>query len=67
MGTWYDVTSKGRPQASWQLPSSEGGGYGYSLLVVVVVKLLHAVYAMLKHRQPYNPSRLLVALATIRS
>jgi len=31
MGTWYDVTSKGRPQASWQLPSSEGGGYGYGL------------------------------------
>jgi len=29
------------------------------------VKLLHAVYAMLKHRQPYNPSRLLVAPATI--
>ena len=24
-------------------------------LVVVAVKLLHAVYAMLKHRQPYNP------------
>src|SRR5215472_12814790 len=34
-------------------------------LVVVAVKLLHAVYAMLKHRQPYNPSRLLVAPATI--
>jgi len=34
-------------------------------LVVVAVKLLHAVYAMLKHRQPYNPSRLLVASATI--
>ncbi len=36
-------------------------------LVVVAVKLLHAVYAMLKHRQPYNPSRLLVAPATIGS
>jgi transposase len=34
-------------------------------LIVVAVKLLHAVYAMLKHRQPYNPSRLLVAPATI--
>src|SRR5262249_15894847 len=34
-------------------------------LVVVAVKLLHALYAMLKHRQPYNPSRLLVAPATI--
>jgi len=32
-------------------------------LVVVAVKLLHAVYAMLKHRQPFNPSRLLVAPA----
>src|SRR5437870_1570965 len=36
-------------------------------LVVVAVKLLHALYAMLKHRQPYNPSRLLVAAATIGS
>jgi transposase len=34
-------------------------------LVVVAVKLIHALYAMLKHRQPYNPSRLLVAPATI--
>ena len=36
-------------------------------LVVVAVKLLHAVYAMPKHRQPYNPSRLLVAPATMGS
>jgi transposase len=36
-------------------------------LVVVAVKLLHAVYAMLKHRQPYNLSRLLVEPATIRT
>jgi len=36
-------------------------------LVVVAVKLLHALYAMLKHRQPYNPSRLLVSPATIGS
>ncbi len=28
MGTWYDVTSEGCSQASWQFPSSEGGGYG---------------------------------------
>ena len=35
-------------------------------LVVVAVKLLHALYAMLKHRQPYNPSRL-VAPAKIRT
>src|SRR5882724_4495075 len=27
MGTWYDVTSERRPQASWQFPSSERGGY----------------------------------------
>jgi hypothetical protein len=34
-------------------------------LIVVAVKLLHTVYAVLKHRQPYNPSRLLVAPPTI--
>ncbi len=28
MGTWYDVTSERCSQASWQFPSSEGGGYG---------------------------------------
>jgi hypothetical protein len=27
MGTWYDVTSERRPQASGQFPSSERGGY----------------------------------------
>ncbi len=27
--------------------------------------MTHTVYAMLKHRRPYNPSRLLVATATI--
>src|SRR4030095_8993785 len=26
MGTWYDITSERRPQASWQFPSSERGG-----------------------------------------
>ena len=36
-------------------------------LIVVAVRLLHPLYAMLKHRQPYNPSRLLVAAATIGS
>jgi transposase len=30
-------------------------------LIVVAVKLLHTVYAMLKHRQPFQSSRLLVA------
>jgi transposase len=36
-------------------------------LIVVAVKLLHTVYAMLKHRQPFNSSRLLVAPATTRA
>jgi len=36
-------------------------------LIVVAVKLLHTAYAMLKHRSPYDPSRLLVAPATIRT
>lgn len=34
-------------------------------LIVVAVKLLHTIHAMLKHRRPYNPSRLLVVPATI--
>ncbi len=34
-------------------------------LIVVAVKLLHTVYAMLKHRQPLNASRLLVAPTTL--
>ena len=34
-------------------------------LIVVAMTLLHTLYAMLKHRRPYNPSRLLVAAATI--
>ncbi len=36
-------------------------------LITVAVKLLHTAYAMLKHRVPFNPSRLLVAGATIRA
>ena len=36
-------------------------------LIVVAVKLLHTAYAMLKHRQPFNSSRLLVAAATTRA
>src|SRR5262252_9658822 len=43
------------------------GKTGKQALLVVAVKLLHAVYAMLKHREPYNPSRLLVAPATMRT
>src|SRR2546428_4921761 len=49
------------------LPNKAQGKTAKQALVVVAVKLLHAVYAMLKHRQPYNPSRLLVAPATIGS
>lgn len=36
-------------------------------LIRVAVKLLHTAYAMLKHRVPFNPSRLLVAPATVRA
>ena len=43
------------------------GKTGKQALIVVAVKLLHAVYAMLKHREPYNSSRLLVAPATMRT
>jgi transposase len=32
-------------------------------LIAVAVKWLHTAYAMLKHRSPYNPSRLLASLA----
>jgi len=34
-------------------------------LIVVAVKLLHTAYAMLKQRRPYDPSRLLVAPASL--
>lgn len=36
-------------------------------LIVVAVKLLHALYAMLRHRAPYNPSRGLVAAPVTRA
>jgi transposase len=36
-------------------------------LIVVAVKLLHTAYAMLKHRQPYDASRLLVASPSLRT
>jgi hypothetical protein len=45
-------------------------GAGYRVLVLVghVTGLGRPrPYAMLKHRQPYNPSRLLVATAKIRT
>lgn len=57
-----------RQSAEWRtlyLRKRAQGKKAKQALIVVAVKLLHAVYAMLKHRQPYNPSRLLVAPATI--
>jgi hypothetical protein len=60
----------GHPSGEWRtiyLRKKAQGKTAKQALVVVVVKLLHALYAMLKHRQPYNPSRLLVAPATIGS
>jgi hypothetical protein len=59
-----------RRSAEWRtiyLRQKAQGKTAKQALVVVAVKLLHAVYAMLKYRQPYNPSRLLVASATIRT
>jgi len=59
-----------RRSAEWRtiyLRKKAQGKTAKQALIVVAVKLLHAVYAMLKHRQPYNPSRLLVAPATIGS
>lgn len=59
-----------RRSAEWRtiyLRKKAQGKTAKQALVVVAVKLLHALYAMLKHRQPYNPSRLLVATATTRT
>ena len=59
-----------RRSAEWRtiyLRKKAQGKTAKQALVVVAVKRLHALYAMLKHRQPYNPSRLLVAPATIGS
>ena len=57
-----------RRSAEWRtlyLRKKAQGKKAKQALIVVAVKLLHTVYAMLKHRQPFNPSRLLVAPATI--
>ena len=59
-----------RRSAEWRtiyLRKRAQGKKAKQALIVVAVKLLHTVYAMLKHRRPYNPSRLLVAPATIRT
>jgi transposase len=56
-----------RRSAEWRtlyLRKRAQGKKAKQALIVVAVKLLHTVYAMLKHRRPYNPSRLLVAPAT---
>jgi transposase len=56
-----------RRSAEWRtlyLRKRAQGKQAKQALIVVAVKLLHTVYAMLKHRRPYNPSRLLVAPAT---
>jgi len=68
----YDVAAVNavRGSGKWRtiyLRKKAQGKTAKQALVVVAVKLLHAVYAMLKHRQPYNPSRLLVAPATMGS
>ena len=57
-----------RRSAEWRtiyLRKRAQGKKAKQALIVVAVKLLHTVYAMLKHRRPFNPSRLLVAAATI--
>lgn len=56
-----------RRSAEWRtlyLRKRAQGKKAKQALIVVAVKLLHTVYALLKHRRPYNPSRLLVAPAT---
>jgi transposase len=57
-----------RRSAEWRtiyLRKRAQGKSAKQALIGVAVKLLHTLYAMLKHRRPYNPSRLLVATATI--
>ena len=57
-----------RRSAEWRtiyLRKRAQGKSAKQALIVVAVKLLHTLYAMLKHRRPYNPSRLLVAAAPI--
>ena len=59
-----------RRSAEWRtiyLRKRAQGKSAKQALIVVAVKLLHTLYAMLKHRRPYNPSRLLAAPATIGS
>lgn len=56
-----------RRSAEWRtiyLRKLAQGKSAKQALIVVAVKLLHTLYAMLKHRRPFNPARLLVAAAT---
>jgi hypothetical protein len=57
-----------RRSAEWRtlyLRKKAQGKQAKQALIVVAVKLLHTIYAMLRDRRPYQPSRLLVAPATI--
>lgn len=59
-----------RRSAEWRtiyLRKRAQGKRAKQALIVVAVKLLHTVYAMLKHRRPYDASRLLVAPAPLRT
>ena len=65
---YFAAVNAVRRSAEWRpiyLRKKAQGTTAKQALVVVAVKLLQAVDAMLKHRPPYNPSRLLVAPATI--
>jgi transposase len=53
-----------RRSAEWRtlyLRKKSQGKSAKQALIVVAVKLLHAMYAMLKRREPYDRSRLLIA------
>jgi transposase len=59
-----------RRSAEWRtiyLRKRAQGKRAKQALIVVAVKLLHTAYAMLKHRRPYDASRLLVAPPSLRT
>lgn len=59
-----------RRSAEWRtiyLRKRAQGKRAKQALIVVAVKLLHTAYAMLKHRRPYDASRLLVASPSLRT
>jgi hypothetical protein len=53
-----------RGRALYQ-PKTAQGKTAKQALIVVAVKWLHTAYAMLKHRIPYDPSRLAGMPATL--